>query len=663
MICVQKLEYPPWKESKQKFDLSPQIFNPPLSVTTSSTHETHTAPTFTSQPSQTYAKRGSSVSRNPLMAELLSSDPLQHPLPLLSSDPLQNPLPTDPLQNSLPTTLALDGVLTSADAQTTPKRGSKQTKAKATASRKPTRSPARSATRSVTPRGSRSGSSTPRGSRASTSTGDEMPPPPPLPLDYVNHTMEERGVIRALDAAGGPSGHPSGVSIQTMQKKDKVLRKLFKIVQSGEIPPLTQERDPELKTYLKRIRKIKIKDNILYRDFNGKDLPILPITEYPKLFELYHLPSHLSPSKMTQNILQSFYLYDMNRILRLAVANCDICRKRGEGQVGQAPFFHLYAGAPNDKIYIDLVGRFPQRSQEGYFYILNILDAFSKHLTSIPIRTNHSDLILEKLTSQYFHIYGFCKELVSDNAPEFTSKVFTDFFTKIGIKHTLIPAYHPRSNGAIERVQKTVKNYLSKLTHERGWRQTDLQSCVFNYNSSTHTSLKETPYFLRFSQDPLIEATLLYRPELASNQTESKDTKIIVENHRRKVMAQNYLFSSFEKTRQLKPQTWKNTDLMIGDPVLVRNFRQTHKSEPKFLNGFTITDVINQNTYLVRNNDTDKISRLHVGDLKIDQADPYFMEKEISRIRTEQKDDSTHREEDTDDLDESSINEPQQTDQ
>ena len=128
-------------------------------------------------------------------------------------------------------------------------------------------------------------------------------------------------------------------------------------------------------------------------------------------------------------------------------------------------------------------------------------------------------------------------------------------------------------------------------------------------------------------------------------------------------MAQNYLFSSFEKTRQLKPQTWKNTDLMIGDPVLVRNFRQTHKSEPKFLNGFTITDVINQNTYLVRNNDTDKISRLHVGDLKIDQADPYFMEKEISRIRTEQKDDSTHREEDTDDLDESSINEPQQTDQ
>ena len=173
-----------------------------------------------------------------------------------------------------------------------------------------------------------------------------------------------------------------------------------------------------MRTYLKQIKKLKIKDKTIFREFSGNDLPILPITEYPKIFELYHNPSHLSPNKMIQNILQTFYLYYLNRMLRLAVANCDICRKRGEGNTGQAPYFHLYARGINDRVFIDLVGRFPQRSHEGYFYILNILDGFSRHLTSIPLRTNHSDLILEKLLSGYFHLHGFCRGLISDDAPE-----------------------------------------------------------------------------------------------------------------------------------------------------------------------------------------------------------------------------------------------------
>ena len=89
---------------------------------------------------------------------------------------------------------------------------------------------------------------------------------------------------------------------------------------------------------------------------------------------------------------------------------------------------------------------------------------------------------------------------------------------------------------------------------------------------------------------------ITYRPDLVANQPETKDIQLIITNHRRKVMAQNHLFSSFEKTRQLKPQTWRNTELMIGDPVLVRNFKRTHTSEPKFFDNFVITEVLNRDT-------------------------------------------------------------------
>ena len=44
----------------------------------------------------------------------------------------------------------------------------------------------------------------------------------------------------------------------------------------------------------------KIKDKIIYSTYSGRDLPVLPISEYSKIFNLFHLPGHASSSKMIQ---------------------------------------------------------------------------------------------------------------------------------------------------------------------------------------------------------------------------------------------------------------------------------------------------------------------------------------------------------------------------
>ena len=63
-----------------------------------------------------------------------------------------------------------------------------------------------------------------------------------------------------------------------------------------------------------------------------------------------------------------------------------------------------------------------------------------------------------------FASYGLPKELVSDNGPQLASSEFRDFLKKYGVKHTLVPAYHPASNGAVERSVEIVKSTLKNTS-------------------------------------------------------------------------------------------------------------------------------------------------------------------------------------------------------
>ena len=77
----------------------------------------------------------------------------------------------------------------------------------------------------------------------------------------------------------------------------------------------------------------------------------------------------------------------------------------------------------------------------------------------IPFRTLAVTGVLEKLFSQY----GTPEEIMTDNAPTFTSvnapenHPFSVFLTSHEVIHQLIPPYYPESNGKVEALVKTTK--------------------------------------------------------------------------------------------------------------------------------------------------------------------------------------------------------------
>ena len=65
-----------------------------------------------------------------------------------------------------------------------------------------------------------------------------------------------------------------------------------------------------------------------------------------------------------------------------------------------------------------------------------------------------------------FATFWIPEQLVSENGPRVTSDEFQQFVGTNGNKHTLVPAYHPSSNGAAERSVPILKRSLKKQVFE-----------------------------------------------------------------------------------------------------------------------------------------------------------------------------------------------------
>ena len=60
-----------------------------------------------------------------------------------------------------------------------------------------------------------------------------------------------------------------------------------------------------------------------------------------------------------------------------------------------------------------------------------------------------------------FAQYGLPDKTISNRGPQFAAKVFRELCQLLGILLTMSTAFHPQTNGAMERVNQEIEAYLS----------------------------------------------------------------------------------------------------------------------------------------------------------------------------------------------------------
>jgi len=209
------------------------------------------------------------------------------------------------------------------------------------------------------------------------------------------------------------------------------------------------------------------------------------LTVRAKVLLEYHnskLGGHLGVDKTVNRIWKDWYwpgLYDdVDRWCR----SCDLCRgEKAHNAVSAWSRTELYS-RPFRVLQIDTVACKPGSNTKpkgkvadrdhGMKHILTCICCFSRWVWLIPIPDTSAETIAKALLERVLlDIAMFPTVIRSDRAREFTDSVIAYINAQLEIRHVLGSAYHPQSQGMVERMHRTMKLVGKALTedHPHGW--------------------------------------------------------------------------------------------------------------------------------------------------------------------------------------------------
>ena len=127
------------------------------------------------------------------------------------------------------------------------------------------------------------------------------------------------------------------------------------------------------------------------------------------------------------------------------------------------------------------------------------------HAYALTPARNTAIGIAEVLVDEYFTQHGVCRMLLSDRGSQFMAALSTAVYEVMGIRKLYSTAYHPQTNGMVERFMQSLAQMLAMAvdTAHSDWHLW-LNHVTFAYNSNTHASTGVTPFLLATGREPRI---------------------------------------------------------------------------------------------------------------------------------------------------------------
>jgi hypothetical protein len=229
---------------------------------------------------------------------------------------------------------------------------------------------------------------------------------------------------------------------------------------------------------------------------------------HQEIFRMAHdVLGHFGFGKTYDLIRSSYFWPNMRKDLEEGyLPSCTDCqRNKSSTQKSAGPLHPL--PVPDDRcqsVTMDFIGPLPE--DNGYNCILTLTDRLNSEYRFIPTRT---DISAKQLALIFFDKWycenGLPAELFSDRDKLFMSRFWRYFTLLTGIKHKASTAYHPQTDGASERTNKTLIQALRFHVerNQKGWVAA-LPRIRFNLMCTTNKSTGYTPFMLRYGRNPVV---------------------------------------------------------------------------------------------------------------------------------------------------------------
>ncbi|XP_076029142.1 uncharacterized protein LOC143017989 [Oratosquilla oratoria] len=167
---------------------------------------------------------------------------------------------------------------------------------------------------------------------------------------------------------------------------------------------------------------------------------------------------------------------------------------------------------------------------------------------------------------------GIPRQIQSDQETNFTSSLFNQVLTELGIEHVTSSAYHPQSQGCVERYHQSLKAMLRKYCLDTGssW-DSNLDWIIFSIREANHEAMGFSPFELLYGRSLRGPLTLFKEQWFKSNQEKTNVNSYIQNliNKLQEVRAVSKAhFSQFQKRSKLEyDRTSKVRTFKVGDMV------------------------------------------------------------------------------------------------
>jgi transposase InsO family protein len=181
------------------------------------------------------------------------------------------------------------------------------------------------------------------------------------------------------------------------------------------------------------------------------------------LYEFHDSPvgGHRGMNKTYRPIKSHYTLPNMKREVEEYVKQCRSCQvNKTLTPKHKAPMeINTAAKYPFEKCYLDMVGPLPV-TQGSNKYILTFQDDLSKYVVAVPIGQQDAETVARAFVEKIVLTYGTPQILQTDQGANFISEVFKNTCKILRIKKIQSMAFHPESQGSIERSHRVQAGYL-----------------------------------------------------------------------------------------------------------------------------------------------------------------------------------------------------------
>ena len=283
---------------------------------------------------------------------------------------------------------------------------------------------------------------------------------------------------------------------------------------------------------------------------------------------------HPGIDKTLTEISSRYVWPEIQADVRAFISSCHVCQiskpnlKPKQPPLGQSET----AAFPNELLAFDLIGPLPVTDRD-YRYVLVGTDLFTKKIYTAPLTSKHADTISMEIERILCANPVLPTSILTDHGREFFG--VTSLCESFGIQHNKSPPYHPQTNGAVERMNQTLKQRLFELDNTTNWDER-LNQITHSINCSKNAVTGYSPFELETG----VKGQNLF-DHIEMQRQPALDPETL-----RRIALQRI---EIEKANRIEKHDKPNFEpFTIDQLVLAKNHRE---KMPRFLGPFIITKV------------------------------------------------------------------------